>query len=232
MPYHKARLQGDIDEEMIKSLQPPHWKQENSTNLKNSNFHPSDKVLGKMWNLMKGALDDAVQASTRENKPEQRIVDHPRKCVELRHFTEDDAAAMRRRAMNALDECEKVISQRRSGKTNEDINADFDEFCEKQKQYLIDAAPSMTDKNFRAAVLYEQAARKWQASNANKWWIMQFPWKVAQDYLCNIASDCSIVENGTNCLPLPLHEDMRGQFFNKKGGTVHKGKPAYIPKSK
>ena len=172
-PYKKVQLRGDIDEKQIREMKWPHWKEKGE-----SNAYSSQKMLGKLWDLVEIRLREAsVASSSRKNlpvdgqivpgrfQPDNQILGYIEEALESCKADKVKHSHLQEKLSQLKEKSKRAVScylQAReahddSAGDKESILKWYDKYCIEQQRELILCESGNDAHCFAAAVLYQQA---------------------------------------------------------------------------
>jgi hypothetical protein len=172
-PYKKVQLRGDIDEIKISQMKWPHWKEKGE-----SNAYGSQKMLGKMWDMVETRLREASAASSSRNnlpvdgqivpsrfQPDNHILGYIDEALESCRADKVKLSQLQEKLSQLQKKSKRAVScylQAREAKNDgadkeESVLKWCDKYCTEQQRELILCESGNDARCFAAAVLYRQA---------------------------------------------------------------------------
>jgi hypothetical protein len=237
-PYEKVKLRGDIDETKIMQMRWPHWKEKGE-----STEYRSQKILGKLWDLVETRLKEASAASSssRNNwpvhrqiapcrfQPDTHILGYIDEALESGRVDKDKLSQLQEKSKHAVS-CYLQAREANYGSGKESVLKWHDKYCTEQQRKLILCESGNDAPCFAAAVLYQQAvnrigmaaqnnsnntaARRKNAMERKN--AVEFAWGVGLHYLCRVTSDRASGSHETGKLPLPMLREMAGVLMGRR----------------
>jgi hypothetical protein len=218
----------DVDETKIMQMKWPHWKEKGE-----SQEYPSQKILGKLWDLVETRLKEASAVSSSRNnwpvdgqivpgrfQPDNHILGYIDEALESGRVDKDKLSQLQEISKRAV-RCYLQAREANDGGGKESILKWYDRYCTEQQRKLILCESGSDAKCFAAAVLYQQVVNHigtatQKKNQMEKRYALEFAWGVGLHYLCRVTSDRASGSTENGKLPLPMLREMRGVLMGRR----------------